>query len=209
MGNDHQVCYTCGAELKRKDSDSGRAVILLGRHFCETCMERTRELSRPSAKLSRKAHLSRGDTDAAALSDNPFERSPEEIEGIQRLTEVRKAPPFGAGLHVRKLGALGLLGANAVVLWLDVSIRGCRAILSGSFEKGSVHTLTIHHAGLQRRVKAHASIETVDPSEQHPGAFLVGFRFENRTPQLEEFVALLIEESGRTSPSRSLRARSK
>ena len=209
MGRAKNACYTCGATLNSGDYKEGRAVSLLGRPFCDKCVERATELSRPGALESQTAHRKQGETNfpPPAPPEDPFERSPEEMEEIRRRTQERKAPPSGCRLYLKKTGFRGFFGGNAVILWLDVSSRGGRAIMKGSFASGDAISLWIIHKAWGQRLEADATIKHVSPSEQYPGSSLIGFRFENRSAALAEFLTKLIRKSGGDSPSRCLRGK--
>lgn len=209
MGTEKAACYTCGAVLKSGDYSHGRAISLLGRQFCEKCLERAMELSRPGARSSAAAHQKKGETHVPPPNDpeDPFQRSPEEMEELRRRTEERKAPPWGCDLYLRKSGIRGLFGGNCVRLWLDVSWRGGRAVLEGYYSVGDPLSLLIVHNGWGRRIEVAASVRHVSPSEQYPGSSLVGFNFENRSPALDEFLKKLVDESGGSSPSQCLKGK--
>ena len=190
-------CYTCSADLKPADFKDGRAVSLLGREFCDTCVERAAELSRPGAESSAGAHQKRGETHVPrpGSANDPFERTEEELEELRRRTSDRKAPPWGCNLYLRKSGIRGIFGGNAVRLWLDVSVRGGRAILEGTFNVGDEISLWIvlTPMGVISIVRERARVQEV--AHFHRNVLLSDPRLQRVSylPTIDRYVAVMTD----------------
>lgn len=170
-------CHTCRAALKPEDFETGKAVTLLGRRFCENCLESAVQAGRERAGTSSSTHK-------AARPDLEETQDVDTI-AIRRLYG-RYVPHAEASLVVKAEGLLGSLRGNLVRLWLDVSEGGFRAVIAGSYSMDDGLRGALRQGG--QVFPFRALVKHVRPSKRYPGCVLVGAKFDKPSKELQAFI---------------------
>lgn len=170
-------CDRCGVPLREADFDAGRAVILLGRRYCDPCINRV------VAAQKENEHRAALSPRPRALPELPEHVAPPPED---RRTTYRFVPPGEASLAVRRAGLSGLFAGNLVRFWIDVSEGGFRAILSRPLSTGESVQATLRFQGETFRIAA--AVNHRAPSESHPGCFSTGLRFVDPSAPLRVFI---------------------
>jgi hypothetical protein len=164
-------CHYCARTLHQADFTEGRAVSLNGQKVCEGCME----------------HAVR---DASLPEPKPMP-APDHREGADRESRrscARFVPPPDCTLTVKPRGLRGLISGNAVVLWVDVSEGGLRAVLHGAFKPGDSVEGKMAHPTLDKKISFEAQVRHARSSEKYPGCTLAGLKFVEPSALLVAFI---------------------
>ncbi|HEX7896169.1 MAG TPA: PilZ domain-containing protein [Planctomycetota bacterium] len=168
-------CHTCRETLSADDFAAGRAVTLLGRRYCQDCLETAVQKGRQEAESGVRL------PDAAP--DVPSEDSVQ----IRRLYG-RYVAPGDAKLIVKAGGLAGFLRGNLARLWLDVSEGGFRAIVGGLFQVDAALRGSIVDTPRNTAYPFRATVMHVRASQRYPNSCLVGCRFEAPSVELRSFL---------------------
>jgi hypothetical protein len=163
-------CHTCQVALKKEDFAQGKAVTLLGRRFCESCL---------------RAEVLKGRQQAASAPAAPAVQ--DDTVSMRRLYG-RYMPHHEAQLVVKAGGLAGLFGRNRVRVWLDVSEGGFRAIIAGVWKMDARLDGSIAFGPTRAVFPFHGTVKQVRPSDSHPDATLVACRFEEPSRELQTFI---------------------
>jgi len=164
-------CHLCSKPLHQADFTEGRAVTLNGQKVCEGCMERAVQ----NASIPEPKPL-------------PPPDHHEDAAWESRRACSRFVPPLDCTLTVKLRGLLGLISGNAVVLWIDVSEGGLRAVLHGSYKPGDPVEGRMAHPTLDDKIEFRAQVRHGKPSEKYPGCTLAGLKFEEPSALLVAFI---------------------
>lgn len=179
-------CHTCRNPIQKADFDEGRAVTLLGRRFCEGCLEAAVKHGREKAVAdpSRASRVSGSPTTLVRTLDDSY--TDDETIAIRRAYG-RYVPPSDADLEVKGTGLGAILG-NRTRLWLDVSEGGFRAIISGAFKVQDRLSGRVTYRPGKESFDFKATIMHARPSRRYPGCVLVGVRFDQPSRELQGFI---------------------
>jgi hypothetical protein len=161
------TCHLCRKALHEGDFAEGRAVTLQGVRFCDACMEQAVRTTQPS-------------TTAPVEKPQP--------EWKTRRSAIRFVPPLDCEVTLKPAGLKGLLSANIVRLWVDVSEGGIRAIVQGTFEAGDVLQGKLTHPELEDKLEFQGVVRHGRPSDKFPGCTLIGLRFEEPSKLFQAFI---------------------
>jgi hypothetical protein len=161
------TCHLCRKALHEADFAEGRAVTLQGVRYCDGCMERAVRTTPPS-------------TTAPVEKLHP--------EWKTRRSAIRFVPPLDCEVTLKPSGLKGLLSANIVKLWVDVSEGGLRAIVQGHYEAGDVLQGKLTHPELEDKLEFEGVVRHGRPSDKFPGCTLIGLRFEEPSRLFKAFI---------------------
>jgi len=202
-------CRRCKRELCPADYYQDRAMMLLGRGYCIPCLEQVTPKCHLCAKSLHQADFTEGRAavvngskvcdgclgtavgNAARPEPKPVPPAPEhhdDPEWASRRATSRFVPPLDCDLIVKPPGLRGLFPGNAVVLWVDVSEGGLRAVLKGAYKPGDRVQGRMAHATLDQPLRFEAQVRHAHPSEKQPGCTLAGLKFEEPSALLQAFV---------------------
>lgn len=174
-------CHTCRTPLKPEDFATGRAVTLLGRRFCEGCLE-------SAVQQGRERAASDPSNQAVRTGSKPSLEDSQDVDSIAiRRLYGRYVAHSDAVLVVKAPGLKALLG-NRVRLWLDVSEGGFRAILKGDYELEERVAGSISFNPTKKVYPFESTIKHVRASQRYPGCTLVGARFDHPSRELQSFI---------------------
>lgn len=177
-------CHTCRAPLSSEDFAQGLAVTLLGRRFCENCLESAVQEGRQKAARNPATRRASPSTIRRAAADDV---QSDDTIAIRRLYG-RFVPHAEAVLVVKKPGLWGALRGNLARLWLDVSEGGYRAILSGRFELETRLSGLISFKPSKESFPFTSIVKHARPSQRYPGCVLAGLKFEKPSRELQAFI---------------------
>lgn len=162
-------CRRCGGGLRPEDFEEGRAVVLAGRRYCESCLE--------SAVAGKHGHEAA--PEAQGLDDPSI--SARRIHG-------RYVPHAEATLAVRLPGVAGFLKGNLLRLWLDVSEGGFRAVLAGDLEQDVRVQGSLAYAPEKASFAFSATVRYLRPAQRFTGCILAGCQFTEPSSALQSFI---------------------
>jgi hypothetical protein len=203
-------CDFCCSGISASDLEEGRAVHLLSDLYCPKCIleavENSKSERTPCLALKMPASGFRSPAIPAAqaysalanVREGPFSPaegplSKDDVPPITQEREERRGygryvPPFQAELSLRMAGLPGLLIGNMVRFWLEISEGGVRAIVSRKLAPRRVLKARIFHKSSGRSFDVGVSVRHVSQSHKYPGAFVVGFRFVEPSPDFMRWV---------------------
>jgi hypothetical protein len=180
-------CHRCHKALRVEDFDQGKAMVLLGHKYCDHCLEEAVEKKRqegPAVSSPSPALLDESGKKWQAARAHP-----------------RFLPPQDCTLSVHRQSVLGLLGGNAVRLWVDLSEGGLRAILRGSYEVDDRVKGTFTYPPRNLKLDFRVTVRYVKTTDRFPGSMVVGLRFDEPSAELQAFLQQLMQEhTGATPP---------
>lgn len=170
MAKGRPRCTFCGLPLPGNPSGGEEL-------YCRPCFGEGRR-PRPLEVASRPWRLKSG---ADLTRESHGELRTPRPRPIERRPGSRYAPPGGSELSVKR-GGRRLFPKNILLLWVDVSSAGLRAIVSGNLAVGESCRASIRLANFDYTFLFRLRARTVRPSENIPGCSFVGFDFENPPP---------------------------
>lgn len=170
-------CAVCGQALEEADFQGGRALQLLGRRYCTSCLERKVEADKEERQVTPFPHLP---------SPAPQEIAP--LRSTERRTCRRFVPPLDVELVIKAPGLAGLFQGNLVRFWIDVSETGFRAVLSRKIHRGDTIEVLIRRRATHDAFRVSAAVVHRDPSGSYPGCFATGARFVDPPAPLRVFI---------------------
>src|SRR5580765_144578 len=75
-----------------------------------------------------------------------------------RRASIRFVPPMDCEVTLKPSGLKGLLSANIVRLWVDVSEGGIRAVVQGAYEAGDILQGKLTHPELEEKLDFHGVV---------------------------------------------------
>ena len=180
------ACHRCKRVLVVDDFDAGRGMVLLGRKYCDHCLEEA---------VGKNRHAAEPASPSPALLDESGKR------WLAARAHPRFLPPPHCALTVHRQSVFGLLVGDVLRLWVDLSEGGLRAILRGTYDvndrvKGAIacppRQLTMEFRGIVRYVKN---------TDRFPGSMVVGLRFDQPTPEFQSFLREIVDDPSSATPT--------
>ena len=198
------TCHRCRTRLAPKDFETGRAITLLGHRYCDTCLSQAILKQRNKRTASGDRHTTRR---RSGPRPEPAPSSELEIGQDSRREFDRFIPPGDCTLVLKHEGIRGLIDANLVQLWVDVSEGGLRAVVTGSFVKDDRLRGEMILAREKIRHELRVTVRHAKPCAAYPGCTMIGLQFDRPTLELRAFIRDSLAEPPSVLPETKRRPR--
>ena len=181
-------CHRCQKALALDDFENGRAMVLLGKKYCDHCLEEAVEKKRkdPSSPSHPKP--------SPALLDESGKR------WQAHRVHPRFIPPQECSLSIHRQSVLGLLAGNVLRLWVDVSEGGLRVVLRGSYEVNDRVKGTLGCSTRNLSMDFKAVVRYTKKTDRFPGAMVIGLQFDEASAELKSFLREIMEDPTSVTP---------